>query len=256
MAAVTPVRPAPPVTPAAAAADAPVSAVTPATPPGKLRPTRAGGQATVTHELFVRTASPGKRKHENTGTPKSRRQSPVQQSPVQRWRHETEVNITNSVSIRNIIVGNAETEHTETFKAFSSRSHLYQQNVDYNEAIQVQQELNQFMTWGHGQQLNFFRTCNTKLAREFAMRFIQHLHDSTYISLRHEQKLAAYDDRKNSMITDLKSRLEDSELHTGTLILEAKSAAALAKDHSELHTGNLLLQATATGPASVAGLTS
>ena len=252
MAAVTPVRPAPPVTPAAAAADAPVSAVTPATPPGKLRPTRAGGQATVTHELFVRTASPGKRKHENTGTPTSRRQS-----PVQRWRHETEVNITNSFSIRNIIVGNAETEHTETFKAFSSRSHLYQQNVDYNEAIQVQQELNQFMTWGHGQQLNFFRTCNTKLAREFAMRFIQHLHDSTYITLRHEHKLAAYDDRKNSMITDLKSRLEDSELHTGTLILEAKSAAAaLAKDHSELHTGNLLLQATATGPASVAGLTS
>ena len=85
------------------------------------------------------------------------------------------------------------------------------------------------------------------------MRFIQHLHDSTYITLRHEHKLAAYDVRKNSIITDLKSRLEDSELHTGTLILEAKSAAALAKDHSELHTGNLLLEATSTGPARPAG---
>ena len=148
MAAVTPVRPAPPVTPAAAAADAPVSAVTPATPPGKLL--TGGGQATVTHELFVRTASPGKRKHENTGTPTSRRQS-----PVQRWRSETDVNMTNNFSIRNIIFGNAETEHKETFKAFSSKSHLYQQNVEYYEAIQLQQELNQFMTWGHEQQLNF-----------------------------------------------------------------------------------------------------
>ena len=84
------------------------------------------------------------------------------------------------------------------------------------------------MALGHDGQLTFFKTCKEKLAREFAMRLVQHLHDSTYTSLRQERQLMIYVEQKNKIITDLQSRLEDSEMYVATLITEANKAAAVA----------------------------